>query len=135
MAYMNVEKKRKIAELVKPILHKYGVKGTLSVHHHSTLVLTISRGKLDFIGNYNETGVANRGHWSRGFDPANNSIQVNTHHTDSHYSGKVRDFFNEVIAAMNVDNWDHSDIQSDYFSCGYHISVNVGKWDKPYIFE
>ena len=135
MAYMNVDKKRKIAELVKPILHKYGVKGTLSVHHHSTLVLNISRGKLDFIGNYNEAGAANRGHWSHGFDPAKDSIQVNTHHTDSHYSGKVRDFFNEVIAAMNVDNWDRSDIQSDYFDVGYWISINVGKWDKPYIFE
>ena len=135
MAYMNVEHKRKIAELVKPILHKYNVKGTLAVRNHSTLVLNISRGKLDFIGNYNEVGKDDRSHQTFAFQPAKDYIQVNQYHTDRHYSGKVRDFFKEILEAMNVDNWDRSDIQTDYFNVGYYIHIAIGKWDKPYVLE
>jgi hypothetical protein len=36
---------------------------------------------------------------------------------------------------MNDGNYDNSDIQSDYFSVGWYIDVNVGKWDKPYTVE
>ena len=53
MAYMNSEKKAVIASKIKPILAKYGVKGSLSVRHHSTIVLTLKSGKIDFIGNLN----------------------------------------------------------------------------------
>lgn len=135
MAYMNVEHKRKIAELVKPILNKYGVKGTLSIRHHSTLVLNISRGKLDFIGNFNEVGKNIHNLSDFGFSPAKNNIKVNEFHTDRDYSGDVAVFFTEILAVMNVDNWNHSDIQSDYFNVGYYIDINVGKWDKPYVLE
>ena len=48
MAYMNQEKKAKIAANLKPILAKYGMKGTLRVHHHSTIVLTLQSGPIDF---------------------------------------------------------------------------------------
>jgi hypothetical protein len=33
---------------------------------------------------------------------------------------------------MNDGNHDNSDIQSDYFDVGWYISINVGRWDKPY---
>ena len=52
MAYMNQQMKAKIAALLKPILKKYGVKGSLSVRNHSTICLTVKSGKIDFIGNY-----------------------------------------------------------------------------------
>lgn len=42
MAYMNQEKKAKIAALLKPVLAKYGLKGSLAVHNHSTIRLTVS---------------------------------------------------------------------------------------------
>ena len=38
MAYMNQERKAKVAAKVKPILAKYGMKGSLSVRNHSTIV-------------------------------------------------------------------------------------------------
>jgi hypothetical protein len=130
MAYMNVEHKRKIAELVKPILNKYGVKGTVAIRHHSTLVLNISGGKLDFIGNFNEVGEKSHGYI--GFTPVNGNIRVNEFYVDRDYSGEVQSFLKEIISVMNIDNWNHSDIQSDYFNVGYYIDINIGKWDKPY---
>ena len=54
MAYMSQEKKSKIAPTVKKILAKYGVKGSLAVSNHMTLVLNIKSGSIDFIKNYNE---------------------------------------------------------------------------------
>jgi hypothetical protein len=48
MAYMNQEKKAKIAATLKPILKKYGIKGSLSVRNHTSIVLTITAGKVDF---------------------------------------------------------------------------------------
>jgi hypothetical protein len=37
MAYMNQERKAQIVAAVKPILAKYGVKGTFAVRNHSTI--------------------------------------------------------------------------------------------------
>lgn len=33
----------------------------------------------------------------------------------------------------NAENWDKSDIQTDYFNCNYYFNLNIGKWDKPVI--
>ena len=55
MAYMNQEKKAKIQAKLKPILAKFGLKGSLSVRNHSSICLLIKSGPLDFIGNSNET--------------------------------------------------------------------------------
>lgn len=30
------------------------------------------------------------------------------------------------------ENWDKSDIQSDYFCCNYYMHVQIGDWDRPY---
>jgi len=49
MAYMNQDRKKKIAEKVKPILKKYGVKGSLKTDRLS-ITLTIKSGPIDFIG-------------------------------------------------------------------------------------
>ena len=40
MAYMSQERKAEITPKVKSILKKFGIKGSLSVRHHSTLSLT-----------------------------------------------------------------------------------------------
>ena len=54
MAYMNQERKQQRAPIIKSILKKYGVKGSLAVRNHSTLVLNIKSGKIDFVENYIE---------------------------------------------------------------------------------
>ncbi len=136
MAYVSQEMKKQLAPTIKAILKKYGVKGTLGVRHHSTLVLNIKSGKIDFIKNYNDvverrnSGDLRQGHKANGY------IQVNEYHTDSQYTGKAQKFLAEVINAMKGPKFfDHSDPMTDYFHVSHYIDINVGKWNQPYVLE
>ena len=124
MAYMNQEKKSKIVAAVKPILKKYGVKGTFSVRNHSTIVLNLKEGKIDFFKDYGDSEDA------RKF-----GIQVNPYWFHEHFVGKAKAFLTETFDAMKKSgNWyDNSDAQIDYFDTAYYVDVNVGKWNKPYV--
>ena len=51
MAYMSQERKKELAPAIKSVLKKYNMKGSISVRHYSTLVVTIKSGALDIIGN------------------------------------------------------------------------------------
>ena len=133
MAYVSQELKSKLAPKIKAICKKYKVKASLAVRHHSTLVLNVQSGSIDFIKNFNET-IDSRGaayHANR-FNPAEGSIQVNPYWYQDHFSGKAKAFLSEVLPAMNEGNFDKSDIQSDYFHVGWYVDVNIGKWNKPY---
>lgn len=134
MAYMDQATKAAKAPKIKAILAKYGVKGSLAVRHHSTLVLNIKSGKLDFIGNHNKTKATlyAPGDYHRDHE-AKHSIQVNVYHTDRHYTGTVKKFFREVLDVMNDGNHNRSDIQTDYFDVGWYVDIKVGKWNKPYV--
>ena len=134
MAYMNQDRKARLAPAVKSILKRYGVKGTLSTDLYS-ISLNIKSGTLDFIGNYNETVAAQPGGFRNG-SPAEKSIQINNYWYRDHFSNKViRKFLEEILRALNDGNHDNSDIQTDYFDVGWYVHVNVGKWNKPYVLE
>lgn len=131
MAYMSQEKKAKIAPVIKSILKKYNVKGTLAVQNHSTLVLNIKQGPIDFIGNYQENQRGRVSAFVREQQEIK-SLDVNPYWYQNHFSGVAKEFLSEVIPAMNSGNHDNSDIQSDYFDVGWYVDVNIGKWNKPY---
>lgn len=122
MAYMNQERKTKIAALIKPILKKYGVKATLAVRNHSTIVLNVKSGPIDFISDYGDTEDA------RKF-----GIQVNPYWFQDHFVGKSKAFLTEAFQALRGADWyDRSDAQVDYFDTAYYYDVNIGRWNKPY---
>lgn len=114
MAYMNQEKKAKIAAKMKPVLKKYGLKGSLSVHNHSSITLTIKSGSIDFGGSH---------------------VQVNPYWLDDHYKDRpvalkaLKEIKQALLAA---DYYDNSDAQVDYFDTAYYYNINVGRWNKPY---
>jgi len=126
MAYMSQEKKAKIAPAVKAILKKYKVKGSLSVRNHSSLVLTIKEGSVDFYNDYGTTPESRK-------DAEKFGIQVNPYWYQDHFVGQSKKFLAEIIPAMNSGNHNNSDVQSDYFDVGWYIDVNIGKWNKPYV--
>jgi outer membrane protease len=112
MAYMNQEKKAKIATMIKPLLKRYGLKGSLAVRNHSTIVLNIKSGKIDFGGD---------------------RIQVNTYWVHEHYTGIAKEFLEQAVKALKGADWyDESDAQVDYFNTAYYVDINVGQWNKPY---
>jgi hypothetical protein len=132
MAYMSQENKKSKEPAIKAILKKYGIKGYLSVRHHSTLVLTIKEGKIDFIGNYNQCGADDPYSHNSRFEPAKDYIQVNEYHYKDHFSGTVKECLGELLDVMEVGNYDNSDIQVDHFDIGWYTDINIGEWDKPY---
>jgi len=115
MAYMSQQKKKLLAPNIKEICQKHGIKATLSVRNHSTLVLTIRSGSIDF---GNDIGIRS----------------VNVYHYRSYnYNQRAVDFLDQVLVAMNDGNHDRSNIMIDYFDVGWYVDINVGKWNKPYV--
>lgn len=129
MAFMSQDKKKELAPVIKQVLKKYKLTGSLSIRNHSALVLTITGGPIDFIKNaqevykdrYNEELAFN-------YDYAD----VNVHWAHEQYSGIAKEALEELIAALNVGNWDKSDIYTDYFDVGWYIGIQIGKYDKAY---
>jgi hypothetical protein len=141
MAYMNQERKAKISANLKPILAKYGVKASLSVHNHSTIVLTLKSGKIDFIENFiktDENGISGRkmSQDQKDYIRKNQSLDVNPYWFHEHFSGTAKSFLTEAMQALKSADWyDESDAMTDYFNTAYYVDINVGKWNKPYIVE
>jgi ABC-type proline/glycine betaine transport system substrate-binding protein len=141
MAYISQDTKAKLTPTIKAILKKYGVKGSLSIRHHSSLVLTLKSGKIDFIENYIATDAAKPYANKMSADQVayirkNGYLDVNTYWIDAHYTGKAKDFLTEMKAAMEgPDFFNNDDIQTDYFSRSHYVDILIGKYDKPYIAE
>ena len=134
MAYFNQDRKAEKSPAIKAILKKYNVKGSLAVRHHSTFVLNIKSGSIDFIGNFNKTVEARPGGFRNG-NRAEKALDVNPYWYQEHFDGVALDFLKEIFAAMNAGNHDNSDSQIDYFDVGWYVDVNIGQWNKPYILE
>lgn len=112
MAYYSQERKKAVQPLIKALLKKYGMTGSLAVRHHSTVVLNLKAGPIDFGRDY---------------------IQVNVYWIRDHYEGVAREFLEEAYAILMQGNHNRSDIQTDYFDVGWYVDINVGKWNKPYV--
>lgn len=136
MAYVSEEVINKARVALKALNKEYGVKATLSGKNSSSLTLKISEGSIDFIGNYCDVITeTNRMHNLQDvveYVKKENYIQVNHYYLDTQFSGKALEYLEKAKAIMHVDHWDESDIMTDYFHCAYYVSMNVGRWDKPY---
>ena len=120
MAYVSQKDKAELAPAIKKVLSKYGMKGSISIRHHSTLVVTLQSGAIDF------------GEYTHG----DGYIQVNVYHIERHYKGKAQKFLTELLAAMKGPGWfDKSDSMTDYFHVKHYCDINVGKWNKPYFLQ
>lgn len=133
MAYYSQEMKAKAAPKIRKLLKAYGLKGTLSVNHLSTVTLTIRSGKLDFIGNYKDTMKARCPNTP--VTVSSGSLDVNPYWYEDHFQGRVLAFIKAAFAILNDGNWDKSDIQSDYFNVGWYSAIHIGDWRKPYVLE
>jgi hypothetical protein len=115
MAHVSQDLKKKLAPAIKAVCKKHGIKATLSVRHHSTLCLNVSKGAIDF---------GNQG--------------VNLYWIEDHFKDNeaAKNFLLEAKEALKgEDYFDKSDIQSDYFFCSHYFEVNIGKWNKAYVLD
>jgi len=114
MAYVSQEMKKSLAPTIKSILKKYDMKGSIAVDNHSTLVVNLREGVINF-------GLER------------DYAQINHYWIDEHFDGVARDFLNELADAMRgPDFFDDTDIMTDYFHCSHYIAINVGQFSKPY---
>jgi hypothetical protein len=136
MAWMNQERKAQLAPAIKAVFKKYGVKGSISVDNHSTLVVTIKEGVLDFIGEANRFNREYAERTGQRFYEVKGNYQANPYRgADDYADTTVGQFFRELTAAMRGNLWyDNSDIMTDYFDTAYYLHINVGRWNKPYVY-
>lgn len=116
MAYYSQAQKQQHAPQIRALLKEYNMKGSLSVRHNSTVVLTLKSGPIDF-------GQAEH----RGF------LDVNVYWLNEHYTGVAREFLKRAYAILMQGNHNNSDIQTDYFDVGWYVDIHVGRWSQPYI--
>jgi len=120
MAYVSQADKKALAPAIKAVLNKYGMKGSIRIRNHSTLVVTVKSGVIDFSD------------YMRG----EAYIDVNPYWIDQHYSGIARDFLNELLDAMKGPNYfNNDDAMTDYFSRSHYTDITIGTaWNKPYTY-
>ena len=139
MAYISQETKKTLAPAIKVVLKKYGMKGSIGIDNHSSLVVNLKSGALDLCGAANRHGkkVSDQRGWQH-YDVEDFSLN-HFHFADwmeQIGETKIAAFTNELVAAMKGEDWyDNSDSMIDYFEIAYYLDINVGKWDKPYVYE
>lgn len=125
MAYVSKEMKAEITPVAKALCKKYGVKATLKVENYSALTMTISKGKIDFLSQYNESTGRSVTH-----------IQVNPHSIESVFESDAKKFLLAAVEVLKGPRYfDESDAMSDYFHCSHYVHINIGSWNKPYLKE
>lgn len=145
MAYMNQEKKKVLAPQIKAVLKKYGVKGSISVRNHSTLVVTLSEVPASWVEAQHQRDIqrwervhADTG-WAGNKPERSLHWEYNPYHPinedDPQGEGEA-EFVKEMLSAMNgvgteEENFDKSDSMTDYFHVGWYVNLSVGRWDKP----
>jgi len=145
MAYFTQEQKKQMTPKIKAVLSQYGLKGSLSVNNHSTVVLTIQQGAIDFIGN--TLRVAEH---TLAEQPTNKMLKTsveqdrvrppkylsaNQYHYQSHHTGDALRCLKDLFAILFEGNHDRSDIMTDYFYVGWYVNLHIGRWDRPYQYQ
>ena len=133
MAYMNQERKAKLATGIKAIMPK-DWKYSLSTDGYS-ITMTIMSAPVDLIAEVTRNLTeARRERGDDAYDYASNPIKdidVNTHWLQNYFDDSLKTF-EAIVKAMNEGNHNRSDSQTDYFDVGWYIHVKIGRWDKPF---
>lgn len=70
--------------------------------------------------------------------------QLNQYHFNKEYDAidwnngvflteQAHKVLNRAVQIIQHYNWDHSDIQSDYFDVHFYLHVQIGKYDRPFV--
>lgn len=126
---MNQDKKRVIKAALDPIAKKYGIKYSLRVRYHSSIVCTITAAPIDFIGNF----VATTGDKFKINGAPLDHISINPYWYQEHFTGKPREIIGQLVEAIKAaDYYDNSDAQTDYFDTAYYFDIDIGTYNRPF---
>ena len=117
MAYVSQTDKKELSIGIKKVLKKYNMKGTIAVRHHSTLVVNIQSGPIEFNHTHGD------GH-----------TQVNPYWIHEHFEGVAKQFLTELLVEMKGTKYYNNDnAMVDYFDRSHYTDINIGQWNKPYV--
>ena len=153
MAFVSQEKKKSLAPAIKAVLKKYNMKATIGVRHHSTLVVNIKSGDLDFRA-AREQELKDNLHKRHYFDALkagqdwaisalkneitdNMVFQINEYWIEDNWSAdpKIVSFLLELKAAMEgQDFFCEDDPMTDYFHRSHYCDIHIGNWKQDYQF-
>jgi hypothetical protein len=130
------EDKKIIAPKIKALSQKYGVKCTLAIRQHTTIVLNVRSGQLDFINDYNKSLAEQNKHREecRQHNLVKNGyIDVCKNTIEEDFTGKCKAFLMLARQILfSVDYYNESDPMTDYYNVAYYVDINIGRWDRPY---
>ena len=130
MAYMNQDKKAVIKAALDKVTKRYGIKYSLRVRNHITIVCTITAAPIDFMGNFKAT-TGDLFKTISGHDPV--YLPVNPYWYQDHFTGKPREIIGQLIDALKAaDYYDRSDAQTDYFDVAYYFDLKIGDHNRPF---
>lgn len=118
MAYLTKEMKNELVAEIKKVMPK-SWKATYALQNYSTLVVTIRKAPLDL----QET-----------FDRASETeYRVNEYNINELCNDKeVAEVLTKIVKAMNGQNYNNSDVMTDYFDVGYYTELRFGDWKKGF---
>ena len=126
MAYIKTEEVSAIRNELKKRFGHTGLKFGVRKRHHSSVHVTIKAGPIDFSDIYRD---------------GDQYAQVNIYHL--HMYGKHQPLFEEIekiiktapaLAEGGREWFDKSDAMTDYFHTAFYIDLDVGSYDKPYVY-
>ena len=111
MAYVSQSDKKELSPAIKTVLKKYKMKGSIGIRHHSTLVVNIKSGVIDFSEQLGDR----------------ESINVNEYWIEKNYQGDALNFLSELLKAMEgPDYFNEDDGMTDYFHRSHYTDINIG---------
>lgn len=124
MAYITKEKSAAIRKALKAAFP--GWKFSVRIEHHQRLDVTILEAPIDLLACQVES------RYTTDLDRTKYT-GVNHYHLDNQWLPPARDDLRQIIDICNDGNHDNSDAQSDYFDVGWYFDLQIGCWDKPFV--
>ena len=122
MAYIRTDEVAAIRGQLKEAFPQ--LKFSVRKQHHSSVIVTIKSGTVDFSDVLDENGYC----------------QTNQYWLDR--MGQHKELFEEIYKIVKTapgtveggrEWFDDSDSMTDYFHTAFFMSVNIGSWHKPYV--
>jgi hypothetical protein len=127
MAYIKKEEISAIRNELKKRFGHTGLKFGVKNRHHSSVHVTIKAGPIDFSDIYRD---------------GDEYADINIYHLQNY--GQHTPFFEELekiiktapaLAEGGREWFDKSDMMTDYFHTAFYIDLDVGSYDKPYVYN
>jgi hypothetical protein len=120
MAYITSESVKEMRNTIKNLFPaKDGWKFSITREHYSSVSCSILQAPIELRVN-----------------ESNTNENVNNFWINERYNGlndKATEILTKINDVLNLNNFDKSDIQSDYFHVGHYVTIRIGQWDKPFI--